>query len=279
MTGLVVAQRNRLYYYDDIDTAFNKGFPDVYLCDTIGDVNINYINSIDYCDGYFYLVQDDTLYVYEGIPKADASPEAALKMEFALSDNGSHTFRNAKIHVTKCNDGNTYVGIADIGSYACIVKTSDILSGKASANANMIEGAWKQTIDRYNDGDVSYNTQYRSFNGISEILVTPTGQVIACEGTFGRIIIWNSIADAVNEVKEKSKKSIAILGKGSNYYNIYDVRKVDPTNDSFDMVDNDISIQSEDTFYNPFYICYDGTYLWVGDYKFSGGIKRFTGGF
>ncbi|MCR5792060.1 MAG: Ig-like domain-containing protein [Lachnospiraceae bacterium] len=279
ITGLAVAQRNRLYYYEDINDAFHKELPKTYLCDTIGNLNINYINAIDYCDGYFYMTQDDSLYVYEGVPGTDSNPVATLKMTFTLSDNQTETYRNAKIHVTKCEDGNTYVGIANVGEHACIVKTSDIFEGTAMENANVIEGAHKQIIDKYNDGEALYSTRYRSFGGLSEILVTPTGQVIACDGGFCRIIIWNSIADAVNEVKENSKKSIAILGNGSNYYNVYDVRNADPTNASFDLTDEVTAIQSEDTFFNPFYICYDGTYLWVGDFKFSGGIKRFTGGF
>jgi hypothetical protein len=50
----------------------------------------------------------------------------------------------------------------------------------------------------------------------------------------------------------------------------------DPTAPVFQKAYDPIAIQSADTFYNAHFTFYDGTYLWIGDYKFSGGIKRFS---
>ncbi|MBQ9200599.1 MAG: Ig-like domain-containing protein [Lachnospiraceae bacterium] len=273
-TGFAVMGRTRLYYWEDVNSLLSGKPSDKLVSDTIGTISVNNVRAIDYCDGYFYMVHNDSLYMYKGIPNRDTKPEASLKLEF-----GGAIYNNAKIHVTKCNDGNTYVGIAATGDSGCIVKAADILSGNAQANAKIIAGGYFKNADSSTGGVKSYSEIYRSFNGVSNVLVTKKGQVILVDGGFARVIVWNSIDDAVSELTAKKRKSVAILGLGSNNYTIFDVRDADSSNLEFSVANDTIGNASADTFYNPYFIEYDGTYLWVGDYKFSGGVKRFTGGF
>ena len=275
-TGLVIAERGRLYYWENIEDVFEGEYPDIYLNKKIGNREFNYIKSIDYCDGYLYLVQHDELYIYQGIPKDRDEPVKILKLTFKAPSERVISYDSPSIHVTKCDDGNTYIAMASSTDTATIVNVADILNDTAYNNANVIEGAQVKMVVGLDNGERRYEEVYRSFNGVADALVTKTGKVVLSDGGFGRVIIWNSIDDAVSEIQEQEKKSIAVLGLGSSMYDGYDVLLSDPTNEFFDMAYDAKSIQSSDTFFNAHYLNYDGKYLWVGDYKFSGGIKRFT---
>ncbi len=276
LTGLIISERGRLYYWKDINELFNGGWPEVYFNGKVGSISFNYIKSIDYCDGYLYIVQDDTLYIYEGIPSKDSEPKAAVKLSFKAQSGREINYYSPDIHVTKCDDGNTYISMAASTDSATIISLSDALNGYAGENAWVIEGCHIKTVAELQDGIRRYEDTYRSFNGVADIIVTKDKKVIVADGGFGRVVVWNTIEDAVSELYDEEVKSILILGHGKAMYDSYDVMFADPTNDIFNMAYDVKAIQSEDTFYNAHYIEYDGTYLWVGDYKFSGGVKRFT---
>lgn len=279
-TGLLICERARLYYWKNIENAIAGKLPDSFLNGTIGTVKAdgaNGIHAIEYCDGYFYMAQNNKIYMYKGIPKQDTKPAGVLTLEFTGSTGGRIAYDNdVNMHVTKCNDGHTYVAVANTTSTASIIDTADILSGTAASTARHIEGAYTPMIDGYKNGTRIRRDVYRNFNGAADCLVTEAGKVVLCDGGFTRVLIWNSIDDAVTEYTSGVKKQAASLGHGSNDYDVYDVMLADPTTEIFPAAYDPISIQSVNTFYGAHFLCYDGTYLWVGDYKFSGGIKRFT---
>lgn len=275
-TGLIISERERLYYWKDINNLFGGEWPDAYYNKKIGSVVFSYIKSIDYCDGYLYIAQNDRLYIYQGIPAKDSEPKATVQLSFKGAAGRDVSYYGPDIHAIKCDDGNTYISIASTNDSAAIISLADALDNTANENAKVIEGCHIRTVAELQNGIRRYEDTYRSFNGVSDVIVTKEGKVIACDGGFGRIVIWNSIDDAVSELYDETKKSVVIIGHGTNIYDSYDVLLSDPTNDFFNIAYDVKAIQSKDTFYNAHYIDYDGTYLWVGDYKFSGGVKRFT---
>ena len=60
---------------------------------------------------------------------------------------------------------------------------------------------------------------------------------------------WTDIEDAVTEARDKIRKSCAILGYGSNNYTFYDLRDADPSNSEFPVSNDEIPIESRNTFF------------------------------
>ena len=279
-TGLLVNERTRLYYWSDISNAYKGEYPDTYISGTIGSVTLSDVRSIDYCDGYFYMAQGSELTIFRGVPEKTSEPVKTINLNFTRGGGGSATFYNPTLHVTTCEqteamDAGTYVGIADSSDCVAILNVTEVLSGTGTESVQLIEGAAVHAVIDYQGGERIYEDYYRSFNGASDVIVTPKGSILLCDGGFTRLIIWDSISSALMETDGTSHR-IATLGHGSSDYDLYDVMLADPTGPVFQTAYDPIAIQSADTFYNAHFTFYDGAYLWIGDYKFSGGIKRFS---
>lgn len=89
----------------------------------------------------------------------------------------------------------------------------------------------------------------RLFNGVGGAMVRDGHLAIADTG-FGRILLWTDISDAIN-----GKDPDVILGATG-------------------LEDIDQEIGTDKLFW-PFTIAFDGSFLWVGEYKFSGRLLRF----
>ena len=279
-TGLLVNERTRLYYWSDISNAYKGEYPDTYISGTIGSVTMYDVRSIDYCDGYFYMAQGTHLTIFRGVPEKTSEPVKTIDLRFTRTGGGSVDYYNPTLHVTTCEqteamDAGTYVGIADSSDSVAILNVTDVLSGTGTESVQLIEGAAVHAVVDYRDGERIYEDYYRSFNGASDVMVTPNGRILLCDGGFTRLIIWDSLSSALMETDGTSHR-IATLGHGSSDYDLYDVMLADPTGPVFQTAYDPVAIQSADTFYNAHYTFYDGAYLWIGDYKFSGGIKRFS---
>jgi uncharacterized protein YjdB len=266
-TGLLVVGRQSLYCWNDIEDAFSNKVPDNYLYQAIGTVKAEFITSIDYCDGYFYMIDGSKLYCFKGIPGKTTAPAASMELPF----------NDGNIHVTKCNDGKTYIGLGATQDKAYIINAADFMAGNGNKYKMTIEGAWQRTIRSRKNGIDTVEEVFRSFNGASEVFITETGQVIVSDTGFCRVIIWDSIEDALSEVSKRTRMSSAILGLGSNHYSFFDVRDADASNSEFELGYDVIGVESRNTLFAPKFIDYDGKYLWVGNFKFAGGIKRFSG--
>ena len=279
-TGLLVNERTRLYYWSDINNAYKGEYPDTYISGTIGSVTMSDVRSIDYCDGYFYMAQGTELSIFRGIPEKTSEPVKTISLRFTRNGGGSVEYYNPTLHVTTCEqtdamDAGTYIGIASSSDTVAILNVTDVLSGTGTESVQLIEGASVHAVVDYQEGERIYEDYYRSFNGASDVIITPNGSILLCDGGFCRLIIWDSLSSALAETDGNSYR-IATLGHGSSDYDLYDVMLADPTAPVFQKAYDPIAIQSADTFYNAHFTFYDGTYLWIGDYKFSGGIKRFS---
>lgn len=240
-TGIVVGGRTNLMVWSNINDALSGAAPDKYFRMQIGNTVLSEIQSVDFDGKYLYVAMQDGIYMWNGIPNAYSSPIASIKG------------RTGHISVTVTGD-KTYVTLANNGECAYIYDRTDILAGKTLAESEMVvRGAL-------------YYGVFRGFNGASDMQISEDGKVFLCDMGFNRILIWDSVQAAVN-----GDDVINTIGLGANNYTIKD--------DTYNLDAGNMSIQSQNTFYAPHYIDYDGNYLWVGDFKFSGGIKRFSGTF
>ena len=80
-----------------------------------------------------------------------------------------------------------------------------------------------------------------------------------------RVIIWNSVDDAVNKVTP------VILGHGKNMYDFDDMMKDTSTYGYHDVQEAVFA----DTLSMPRYLAYDGRNLWIGEFKFSNRLLRY----
>jgi len=44
----------------------------------IGTVKADYIKSVDYCEGYFYMADNNTLHIFKGLPGRNDAPAALI---------------------------------------------------------------------------------------------------------------------------------------------------------------------------------------------------------
>lgn len=95
--------------------------------------------------------------------------------------------------------------------------------------------------------------------------ITDDGHVISIVG-FNQLWIWNSVESALAGDQYTTR-----LGIGDDYYCLKDLNS--------NLVKTDfVKIQAPTTLFMATNITFDERgYLWVADYKFGGGIRRFTG--
>lgn len=253
-TMLITGGRDSIIIWNDINKALDGGTPDIYYREKVGSVSVREIQSFAYDGTYFYLSDQNGIYIFQGIPAANQQPVSTLN------------YGGNKIDVTTCDNGTTYLAIAS--EQPTIYTREEALN---NGSKYVIKGA----VREYTADFAGTKMCSCSFNGIGSVIVTKEGKVIVADTGFGRVLIWNSITDAVNEGNTNTKSESRVeLGYGSNYYDIFQVLNADTSSNPHLMNSDPIPNNSANTFFRPCSLAYDGTYLWVGDFKFSGGIKR-----
>jgi len=88
-------------------------------------------------------------------------------------------------------------------------------------------------------------------------MLSGDGKFFLCDTNGSKIFIWNNIEDLI-----AGKDEEAILGV-----------KGDSDQDKYCLLKPKIG---KDTLFWPAAACFDGNYLWVGEFKFSGRLLRFS---
>jgi hypothetical protein len=235
---LIVATDHSLLIWSSLPTKGQKWTRRV--SGTIGSVNMKEIDAIAMDSKYFYISDKATnkIYIYDKIPYKATKPVYIIKgMHGNLQSNGKY--------LTVTNVG--------IGGNLCreiyVYDISDI----SKVTRQSVKGVWKGEI-------------FNSFNNATDGFVTVGGQLVVTDANEHCIYLWNSVSDAVNGVKYAIK-----LGQGSDYYSS---DKIPGANT--ERV-NPVEVAGSNSFIMPTFLAYDGKYLWVGEYKFSSRLLRFSG--
>ena len=262
-TMLITGGRDSIIIWNDINKVLDGGTPDIYYRGKVGSVSVREIQSFAYDGTYFYLSDQNGIYIFQGIPAANQQPVSTLN------------YGGNKIDVTTCDNGTTYLAIAS--EQPTIYTREEALK---NGSKFVIKGAVREVVDGLVGNQKGGTRIYRkidncTFNGIGSVIVTKEGKVVVADTGFGRVLMWDSITEAVNEGNTNAKSATRIeLGYGGNCYDIFHVLEADSSTDYHSMISDPIPNNSANTFFRPSSLAYDGTYLWVGDFKFSGGIKR-----
>ena len=120
------------------------------------------------------------------------------------------------------------------------------------------------------------NHEYVGFSLIGGCLLTNDGKLILADTGHGRVIVWNSVDAAIADQRKdyqnltEDNANVVILGNGANRYDKEDLNghtKYDGH--------NGIKATYADTFRMPKTLAYDGSNLWIGEFKFSNRLLRY----
>ncbi|MGN0292227.1 MAG: Ig-like domain-containing protein [Lachnospiraceae bacterium] len=254
-TGVIAGGKSTIFVWNDVLAAIDGKAPDKYMRKQVGSVKAEgeAIKSFDYIDGYFLVTINDTVHVFHGFPQLGQEPVKSISFP------GGNTL---EIRASKTNFGN-YICFTGRENGFRIVKLDAILSAAGKEiSCNSLEGLVNRVDFDFsiNGGEVCNRDMEATAS-----YITQDGHVIVIVG-FGQIYIWNSIEDALAGNNYATR-----LGLGEDYYSIQDMN---PSIWKTDFV----KLQTSSTLFMPTNITYDERgYLWVADYKFAGGIRRFKG--
>ncbi|MDY4516110.1 MAG: hypothetical protein SPD93_06390 [Lachnospiraceae bacterium] len=286
---LTARTQNIIYIWKDYK--FDGALPDEVISKGMGGVyfpNEAFID-IEYDGTYTYLnaAKPDgsrQVVVFEGIVSKESKPIAYI-------DGTSSSNRELSIdqyHGQVTSNGEYISIVADKGN-VMIFTTSQIASGTAdnpvhltrddASVVNQVNYGDAATAENDTDGNFEVCTGnhfniYKKddkvyhirnvFYGAIDSVITDDGKFIVCEGAEYEVIIWNSVQDAID-----GASPVSIIGRGESEYDFdsqagiygYHDRRLQTYKDSLAM---------------PYYLTYDGTNLWVGEFKFSNRLLRFN---
>lgn len=217
---LALAGRKTVYIWTRLP--LNGEMPDRILTGKIGSVTLDNLIGVALDDKYFYLSDNNKIYVWEGLPTSSAEPK------FTLTVQGPGRLDS---------DGNYLVGVININ-------TSPGQHTVGVWEVATLSGSSQPRVLPTNPRDITSR-----FNGIGSVITAAGHLFIADTGT-GRVHIWTNLADAL-----AGKQADIVLG-------------------TTDLRDTSQEIGQNQLFW-PASLAFDGSYLWVGEFKFSGRIVRF----
>lgn len=299
---LTARTQNILYIWNDYQ--FDGALPDMILSKGIGGIYFmreSFLN-VEYDGTYTYLRAGKTgsqyqILVYKGIPTKQSKPIAYID---GSSTNNSELMIDC-YHGQVTSNGD-YVSIVPDRSCAMILKTAQLAAGTEATpvyltrdDASIVDQVnygeeiiWDyQSEDGLNqktndsDGEFTGNCKGNHFNlytdengktyhirnvfyGAIDSLITEDGKYIVCDGGEWEVIIWSSVEAAIRGDAPES-----IIGRSQREYDFdamagiynYHERRLATFDDALAM---------------PYYLAYDGTNLWVGEFKFSNRLLRFN---
>lgn len=261
------------------------------------------VTNVEYDGTYFYLTTGTfsseegkvKVLVYRGIPNKESEPVAVITGgDFNQSYYGQVSSNGKYVLV---NPNGQKVLVYKTSQFAAGGETSPVILSETMAfnTIDSIHIGYEILPDGSNDPDTQrygmnyagsnrdqhfnlYDYTYTDSHGTSvtktmyerttissmyDLLITDDDMLIITNMGDNRIVVWNSIEDAM-EQKEVS----AIIGHSEkNYctddlYGIYDYHYV-------------VGAPYDNTLYMPKHLCYDGRNLWVGEYKWSNRLLRY----
>lgn len=235
---LIVSTDHSLMIWNKLPTTGRKW--NTLVSGKIGSVVMKGINGIAMDDDHFFISDSNTnkVYIYSKIPGKTTKPVAVI--------NGiSGTLASSGKVLTVARTGEDggmckHVGVYDISDLSNITK---------------------RTIDGYTIGG-----EFSSFNNATECVITSDGRLMVADASNYYVLMWDSIDDAV-----AGKEVSCYLGHGSDYYDSSDIPGSNPERKDV------IEIAGAGSLSVPTFLAYDGNYLWVGEFKFSSRLMRFSG--
>lgn len=286
---LTARTQNIIYIWHDYkfdgalpDEVVSKGMGGIYFPDEAF-IHIEYDGTYTYLD----VAKPDgsrQVVVYAGIVSKESKPIAYIDGTSRLNSELSIDQDHGQI-----TSNGTYISIIPDKYNFMIFTTAQIASGTIDNPVHLTRDDasvvnqinYGETITAENDPDVEYGACidnhfniYKKDDKIYHIrnifydaidsVITEDGKFIVCDGAEYEVIIWNSVQDAI-----EGKSPASIIGRGANeydfdsqcgIYNFHD-RRLQTYKDSMAM---------------PNYLAYDGTNLWVGEFKFSNRLLRYN---
>ncbi len=213
----ILAGKSDIYVWNSLP--INGEMPDVKFTRNIGNAVFQEIKGVALDAKYFYIsdTSANKIYVWEGIPNADTNPKFVIDTESP----------------TRLSTDGTYLVVA------------------------ATEAATDERIKFYKIDSLSSDSKPVILRGVrvnlpQDVLATG-GKLFVADTGFNRVLVWNSIDDAVT-----GKAPDIVLGEK-------------------DLADTAPEIGKNKLFW-PAGLAFDGSYLWVGEFKFSGRLLRFSVG-
>lgn len=209
-TLAMAGKSNAVYIWESLP--LDGQLPDIIFYRSIGSVQFQGLYGVALDDRYFYLADypASKIYVWEGIPSQDSEPAFVLDVDSPW-----------KIS----SDGN-YLTVAQLF--------------KQTFQVYPVEGLGADTVPTTIGGQ-------NIFNGLQSAVVAQ-GHLFVVDGANNRVVIWNSIEDALS-----GQDADIILGTNNRRPEI-----------------------GRNKLFCPAAVSFDGSYLWVGETKFSERILRFS---
>ncbi len=237
---LVVATNHSLLIWSGIPTKGQKWKRSV--SGKIGSVFMTDIDSIAMDQNYFYISDAATnkIYIYESIPYANTKPIYTISnMHGSIQSNGS-----------------------------TLVVTNTGLDGGLCKRIYFYDISDLTKVSSQSINGYRINGELRNFSNASDGLITSSGQLIVTDNNENYVLIWDSWKDAIN-----GNDVVITLGHGSDYYTSDEI----PGANKY--YKDSIGVGGSNSLCMPTYLAYDGRYLWVGEYKLSSRLLRFSGTF
>ncbi len=196
------------------------------------------------------------VYIWEELPMNGEEPEELSQIgDIEIKDFFNLAMDENYLYIAS-NDGNTYVfnrfPEKDDDPVA-VIENSGVLSINAGylvvANAPSV---YMYSLDDFDEEPISFELSDDRFSDVLNDLVIRDDHLFVADRGSHRIFIWEDYRHAIAGIEAD-----VILGD---------------TNDDT----TGIPKVTQDTLFWPSAVYYDGSYLWVGEYKFSGRILRFS---
>lgn len=218
---LALAGKRSVYIWKTLP--LEPRLPDIILEDRIGNVSLQELKGVALDDRYFYLADGAAgkIYVWEGLPSADANPVMTVDAPGGLTRLSSDGEFLAAVMTEAQGGGDVYLyRVAELQG------GGRPLSLARTVNMNLPQGA-----------------------------ALAGGKLFLCDTNYSRVFIWEDVERAA-----RGEKPDATLG---NYGENLPREALKPR------------IGKASLFW-PACAAFDGTYLWLGEFKFSERLLRFS---
>ena len=282
-TALILQSRTHNVIYIWTDYKFDGSMPDRVIGNNIGSKHLTgELVHIEFDGTYTYIStvikEKPQVLIYEGLINKNSEPISVLDVSvdgvyihdnnLSISSNGEYVsfmYDGFKAYIFKTTQfTNSTLTLED--AYG-IVKDFEIGEEPNEENDPQDFNACRETGYRIvtNDGRGYHERTKIGMN--ARTLITSDGKYIVSDMEENRILIWNSVEDAIMKDGLPAKEP-TVLGHGKN---LYDLDELIGGTGAHDIQEATF----EDTFFMPLYVAYDGYNLWVGEFKFSNRLLRF----
>ncbi|MEM4723783.1 MAG: hypothetical protein QXP01_02090, partial [Candidatus Hadarchaeum sp.] len=217
-------------------------------------------------DDTLALAGQKTVYIWKKLPIEGNLPDVILNQQIggiAFQDLKGVALDDRYFYLSDHNAGKVYVweGLPDEKTNPApkfVMEVSGPWRLDSDGEYLVVDAIYEQSVKIYRVDELSNNpTPVASIGGpgrmnLPQDATVSRGHLFIADSGFNRVLVWNSIEEAIDGKWPPD----VILGKE-------------------DLEDRQPRI-GRNSFYNPSGICFDGSYLWVGEFKFSNRLLRFS---